>query len=97
MSFTGIRRQYKNIHYLGPKDDIRPDMARADVYVLPSYREGLPMTILEAMAMGKPIITTDVPGCNACVDHGVNGWLVRPRFANGLVEAMVSAYQLNRR
>jgi glycosyltransferase involved in cell wall biosynthesis len=86
-------QKYKSIKYLGPKDDIRPDMAKADVYVLPSYREGLPMTILEAMAMGKPVITTDVPGCNMCVDHGENGWLVRPRFVAGLVEAMISASQ----
>src|SRR5690606_34825163 len=51
------------IEYLGEAKDVRPHIGAASVYVLPSYREGTPRTVLEAMAMGRPIITTDAPGC----------------------------------
>ncbi|MBK7336013.1 MAG: glycosyltransferase family 4 protein [Saprospirales bacterium] len=56
-------------------DDIRPLMAGSDVFVLPSYREGMPRAVLEAMAMGKPVITSDAPGCKETVEPGVNGLL----------------------
>jgi glycosyltransferase involved in cell wall biosynthesis len=58
---------------------VRPAFAAARVYVLPSYREGTPRTVLEAMAMGRPIVTTDVPGCRETVIDGVNGLLVAAR------------------
>jgi glycosyltransferase involved in cell wall biosynthesis len=67
------------IEYLGQLDDVRPAFAAARVYVLPSYREGTPRTVLEAMAMGRPIVTTDVPGCRETVIDGVNGLLVAAR------------------
>lgn len=70
-------------------DDVRPWVARASVFVLPSYREGLPRSTQEAMAMGKPVITTDVPGCRETVDHGVNGWLVPVRDPQALSQAMM--------
>ncbi len=77
------------INYLGTTDDIRPYMDAADVFVLPSYyNEGLPRTIQEAMAMRKPIITTDHPGCRETVEEGKNGFLVPTRNAGALATAM---------
>ncbi|MBP6621115.1 MAG: glycosyltransferase family 4 protein [Alcaligenes sp.] len=63
-------------------------MAQASVYVLPSYREGVPVSSQEAMAMGRAVITTDVPGCRQTVVDGVNGFLVPPRDAQALAEKM---------
>lgn len=76
------------IEFLGRLDDVRPAIADADVYVLPSYREGTPRTVLEAMAMGRPIVTTDVPGCRQTVVDGVNGFLVPVRDAAALAATM---------
>ncbi|MFN3505784.1 MAG: glycosyltransferase family 4 protein, partial [Caldimicrobium sp.] len=76
------------IKYLGIAEDVRPYLCQADCVVLPSYREGIPRSLLEAMAMEKPIITTDSPGCReVCID-GENGFLVKPRDLESLVEAM---------
>ncbi len=72
----------------GEKDDVRPDLAEAHVYVLPSYREGTPRTVLEAMATGRAIITTDVPGCRETVEEGVNGFMVPVRDSDALAAAM---------
>lgn len=70
-------------------DDVRPYLRRTSVYVLPSYyREGVPRSTQEAMAMARPVITTDAPGCRETVVHGVNGFLVPPRNAEALAEAM---------
>ena len=68
---------------------VQPWMAQASVYVLPSYREGVPVSTQEAMAMGRPVITTDVPGCRETVVDGVNGFLVPPRNAQALAAAML--------
>ena len=76
------------IEFLGKLPDVRPAIAAATVYVLPSYREGTPRTVLEAMAMGRPIITTDAPGCRETVVDGDNGFLVPVRSTEALVEAM---------
>lgn len=77
------------IDYLGRMDDIRPAFTEARVFVLPSYyREGQPRTILEAMAMGRPVITTDSPGCRETVQHGFNGFLVPVRDVEALRLAM---------
>jgi glycosyltransferase involved in cell wall biosynthesis len=76
------------VRYLGRLDDVRPAVAAASVYVLPSYREGTPRTVLEAMAMGRPIVTTDAPGCRETVRPGVNGYLVPVRDADALARAM---------
>ena len=78
----------KGIEYLGPLVDVRPAIRQSSVYVLPSYREGTPRSVLEAMAMGRPIITTDVPGCRETVVHGRNGLLVPPRDWESLAAAM---------
>lgn len=76
------------VRYHGQLDDVRPAIAAASVYVLPSYREGTPRSVLEAMAMGRPIVTTDAPGCRATVTHGVNGYLVPVKDAVALAQAM---------
>lgn len=76
------------IEYYKETSDIRPIMAKCSVYVLPSYREGTPRTVLEAMAMGKPIITSDAPGCRETVIDGVNGFLVPVKDVRSLVEKM---------
>ena len=76
------------IDYLGHLDDVRPALAQCSVYVLPSYREGTPRTVLEAMATGRAIVTTDAPGCRTTVEDGVNGFLVPVRDADALHEAM---------
>ena len=78
------------LEYLGEVKDVRPHLAACNVYVLPSYREGTPRTVLEAMAMGRPIITTDAPGCRETVTNGDNGFLVPVKDAAALVEAMQS-------
>lgn len=76
------------IEVIGRLSDVRPVIASCNVYVLPSYREGTPRSVLEAMAMGRPIITTDAPGCRETVVHGMNGYLVPPRDADALFYAM---------
>jgi glycosyltransferase involved in cell wall biosynthesis len=77
------------VHYLGEVADIRDILGKADVVVLPSYyREGVPNSLMEAMAMGKPIITTNTPGCRETVINDVNGILIPPRDVHALVEAM---------
>ncbi len=73
----------------GPLTDVRPAIAESHVYVLPSYREGTPRTVLEAMAMGRPVITTDAPGCRETVVDGENGYLVPVKSVDALVEAML--------
>lgn len=77
-----------DIIWHGAMGDVRPAIAAAHVYVLPSYREGTPRTVLEAMAMGRPVITTDAPGCRETVRDGENGFLVPPRDVFALVTAM---------
>lgn len=77
-----------SVEYLGSAEDIRPLIAQSAVYVLPSYREGTPRSVLEAMAMGRPIVTTDAPGCRETVIEGENGFLVPVRDSAALAEAM---------
>ncbi|MGI6603674.1 MAG: glycosyltransferase family 4 protein [bacterium] len=76
------------IKYLGATTDVRPHLANSSVYVLPSYREGTPRSVLEAMSIGRPIITTDAPGCRETVREGVNGFLVPVKDATALEKAM---------
>lgn len=76
------------IRYHGHKADVCPTIAAASVYVLPSYREGLPRTVIEAMAMGRPVITTDAPGCRETVVPGENGFRVPVKNVAALVSAM---------
>ncbi len=76
------------IEFLGRLADVRPAIAASSVYVLPSYHEGTPRTVLEAMAMGRPVITTDVPGCRQTVIDNDNGFLVPAKSAPALEQAM---------
>ena len=76
------------LNYWGKLSDVRPAIAESSVYVLPSYREGTPRTVLEAMAMGRAIITTDAPGCRETVQHGQNGYLVGVKSVDDLVQSM---------
>jgi glycosyltransferase involved in cell wall biosynthesis len=78
------------IQYLGETRDVRPFLASSSVFVLPSYyREGLPRTILEAMATGRAVITTDMPGCREPIVEGQNGFLVPARNSVALANAML--------
>jgi glycosyltransferase involved in cell wall biosynthesis len=76
------------VEMLGKLEDVRPAIAACSIYVLPSYREGTPRSVLEAMAMGRAILTTDAPGCRETVVEGENGFLVPPRDAEALYRAM---------
>lgn len=76
------------VEYLGEKKDVRAELAKSSVLVLPSYREGLSRSILEAMAMGRPIITTDVPGCRETVEDGKNGFIVPIKRGDKIAQAM---------
>lgn len=75
------------IEYLGEVPDVRPYLAQAHVLVLPSYREGTPRSVLEAMSMGRPVIVTDVPGCRETIVHGEHGLVVPARDPAALAEA----------
>ncbi len=76
------------VDHVGPVDDVRPHLGRCHVYVLPSYGEGMPRTVLEALATGRPVISTDTRGCRETVRDGVNGRLVPVGDASALGDAM---------
>lgn len=84
------------IIYHGTQADVRPFIAAAGVVVLPSYREGIPRVLLEAAAMARPAITTNVPGCREVVRAKENGWLVEVKDVNSLVAAIFAAVQTPR-
>ena len=95
--------QEAGIDYLGEVDDVRPHLAAAHVVVLPSYREGTPKALLEALSIGRPIITTDVPGCREIIDLGLGSSLPtattnKPqvqRGQNGILVPVADAYALS--
>ncbi|MBO6553318.1 MAG: glycosyltransferase family 4 protein [Roseitalea sp.] len=76
------------LEHLGPTDDVRPAIAKSNVFVLPSYREGTPKVVLEAMSMGRSVITTDAPGCRETTIDGANGFIVPVRDTETLLERM---------
>lgn len=76
------------VEYLKTTNDVRPAIAAASCVVLPSYREGAPRTLIEAAAMARPLIATDVPGCRAVVDPDISGFLCEVRKADSLAMAM---------
>lgn len=84
------------ITYLGSADDVRPAMLAADCIVLPSYREGVPRSLLEAAALSRPVITTDVPGCRDAVVDGTTGWLCEARNSISLATRMLHFCELDR-
>ena len=76
------------VELLGETDNVVPYYAQCSVFVLPSYREGTPRSVLEAMAMARPVITTDTQGCRETVVDGKNGFLVSVKDAEAVAEAM---------
>lgn len=93
---TAVSRQHVDqwvdeglVEYLGSTDDVRPFLSASDCVVLPSYREGTPRSLLEAAAMGKPLIATDVPGCREVVAHTVNGLLCKVKDSDDLAIKMI--------
>ncbi len=83
------------VEYAGVSDQMETIIGEADCIVLPSYREGLPKILLEAAAMAKPIITTNVPGCRDVVEHGVHGLLCEARHVDDLVEQMATMLKMH--
>lgn len=81
-------REDRVVEIVDQVDDVRPHLAAASVFVLPSYREGAPRSSMEAMSMARPVITTDVPGCRQTVEDGVTGFLVPPFEPGALMRAM---------
>ena len=81
------------IEYFGEQADVRPYLAQCSVFVLPSYREGTPKSVLEAMSCGKAIITTDAPGCRETVKEGENGFLVPVKDDKAIAEKMLFLYR----
>ena len=90
-----ILQMHKNIIYHGRVNTPNQLIANSDCVVLPSYREGLPRVMLEALAMAKPVITTDVPGCREVVAQNKNGYLVQSKHADELAEAMTTMRNLS--
>lgn len=81
-------RNSSNVTWLGERTDIAELLATSHIACLPSYREGLPKSLIEAASVGRPIVTTDVPGCREVVTHMVNGLLIKPRNSNELAAAI---------
>ena len=77
------------VEYVEETNDVVPFITNSTVMVLPSYREGVPRTLLEALSIGRPIITTEVPGCKETVKEGINGFKVPLKDKNALVERMI--------
>ena len=80
------------IEYYGEQKDVRPYLRQCSVFVLPSYAEGTPKTVLEAMAISRAIVTCDTRGCNQTVENGVNGYLVKVKSVDEIVEAVEKLY-----
>ncbi|WNY86497.1 glycosyltransferase family 4 protein [Leclercia adecarboxylata] len=93
----GITREQLNIwkkeghvDFLGQISDVKGYLTELSVFVLPSYREGIPRSTQEAMSIGRPVITTDVPGCRETINHGLNGFMIPPWNVELLAEAMIN-------
>lgn len=82
------------IEYVGYQDDVRAFIRDSHVLVLPSYREGMPRTVLEAASMGRPAIVTDVPGCRQSIVHNKTGWLCKVKDIDDLAERMLKVANL---
>ena len=76
------------VEWRGSTDKIEDVMSIVDGVVLPSYREGMPRTLLEACAMELPVVTTNVPGCNEIIEDGINGFLCEPKNSDSLMDAL---------
>lgn len=93
LNLDDVRKEFLEtgiIEYCGETNDVPSYIAKSTVFVLPSYyREGIPRTLLEALAMGRPIITTDTIGCRETVKEGINGFFVPIKDSNALAEKMI--------
>lgn len=87
--------ELSGIDWIGPSNSVEMVMSKADAVVLPSYREGMPKTILEAFAMSIPVVATNVAGCSNIVDDGVNGILCEPRDTKSLERKLLKMMQLS--
>lgn len=85
-----------HVEYLGAVDDVRPAIAESQCVVLPSYREGIPRVLMEAAAMGRPVIATDVPGCRDVVRAGETGLLCQPKDVDSLTRACTEVLSMSR-
>ena len=83
------------VEYLGETDEVLSYIKKVNCVVLPSYREGLSRVLLEAAAVGRPIVASDVPGCREIIDDGVNGFLCKPRDFNDLSDKIESIILLS--
>lgn len=83
------------VHYRGAVPDVRPLLLQYDCVVLPSYREGMSTTLMEAAAMERPLIASDIPGCRELIDAGTTGFLCEPKRADSLAACMVSFIRLS--
>ena len=84
-----LQKCSQQVNYIGYVEDMAEALKKASVFIYPSYyREGVPRSILEAMACGRPIITTDAIGCRETVVSGENGYLIAPKSTTALVEAV---------
>jgi glycosyltransferase involved in cell wall biosynthesis len=83
----------ETVRYFGPSNQVRDFIRNADCVVLPSYREGLPRVMLEAISMEKPVITTDAPGCRDTVIDGLNGFMIPVKDEGALSDAMLRMFE----
>jgi len=83
------------VKYLGTTDDVKSEIAKVDCVVLPSYREGISRVLLEAAAMEKPLIATDIAGCKEVVENGINGYLCKVKDAKDLADKMEKMLNLS--
>lgn len=91
-----VWEKISGVEWIGPSDNVELIMARADCVVLPSYREGMPKSLLEAGAMGLPVIATNVPGCRSIVKNELNGYLCEPYSSESLKDAMTKIINLDK-
>ena len=94
--FQNFLSEHDNLKYLGKVDDIKKIYSKMDLLVLPSYREGLSRSILEACSSGLPVVTSDVPGCSDIIIDGVNGYLCNPRDSTSLKHSINKMLSLSK-
>jgi len=89
ISLEEVSKWSDYVNYNGPTNDVRPYIEKCHVYVLPSHHEGLPRSTLEAMSMGRPVLTTSAIGCKETVEEGINGFMVPVGSAIQLAQKMI--------
>ena len=85
----------KYIEYLGETDNVKDFIKNSDCVILPSYREGTSRVLLEAAAIGRPLIASNVTGCKEIIDHGVNGYLCKSKNSNDLAKKIIKFLNLS--